>query len=948
MAKALAQKLVRQRSDAMKEEADLLSKAVSTSDNTKKDRYQELQQEEIINVVPQLFPQYYSLNFMGMDEINRKAVCNVANPAAAQPGCANLETVDDPRMGPTQPGVRCVTCSKTRENCVGHYGKILFPIPILNPHPEGVRAAVRVLNVICCSCGKPKCTQEELDAKGISRTRGEQRLLRIEKLCRGRTCKCSNNPENPANVLPCENRIFSIKTRGDKDAVEDIVYQTSKGGIQITAKPSELYEIFDSISDEDAKMLGFEHGSHPRNLIMWGMLVIPPGTRPATLTEKMVVENHLTRKYRDILKSIAHINYLSASQHTDTIEYGESVRRLRTEIKVLIGIVEQKGGRMKATRSIKKLISGKQGLIIHSIQSKRTENTGRAVLSIDPGLRYGQIGIPRMIARKLTVRESVNAENVDSMTALLKEGEIIRIHKKVPGRAALLGLDVDDQVVKRIVLQPGDEVERATRDGDIIMFWRNPTLTKQSMMAAEAKITDDRLSIDLHISYLAPLAGDLDGDELNLAGPLVPEAREEARRLLHVKKHIISSQSNRPLQSLVFDTITGVHLMTREDSFLDHNDFQRIIGLIEPPVDLDNFYRRLRRHFVPIDSGRALFSAVLPEGFYYHIANPHLSIQDGILVSGIIKLSHIGSGQNTITQAIFKDLGEDAAVEWLDNVYRVSSGYLDTRGFTVGVRDFIPEDPEGVKRKVELEYQKSLMSIEKLAEPRTIEEAERQEREISVHLNGARNVSEGLIKEAIFGEDKTAQKISGVTNNLKILYEEGYPKVTGSTIAAISGMRGQAFTLTQERPKAKLTGGTRCLPMFDPDDKDPSAHGFCKVGLAEGISVADVWQDAATSRDSIVVKYTHSATTGATSAQMHKGLEDLMVWSNGSVIASGGWIIQPIYGYDGFDPSHIEQVVTSIGKFPFFTNVKRIVGSVNNKHGYFMDTKTSKWVKLDS
>lgn len=414
------------------------------------------------------------------------------------------------------------------------------------------------------------------------------------------------------------------------------------------------------------------------------------------------------------------------------------------------------------------------------------------------------------------------------------------------------------------------------------------------------------------------------GDEINAHGPSTVIAREEARDLMHVRQMLISWQTNRPNLALVFDAITACSLMTQPDTFLDHADFQRLLGLIEPAVDIESFYRRLRRHYVPIDSGNALFSALLPEGLYYQIAEPPLNIQDGVLVSGSVKAYHVGSGARTITQAVFKDIGRDAAIAWLDNAYRVGSAFLDIRGFTIGPADFVPDDPTGVKERIEREYQTALMTIERMSAPRTATEAQKQERTISLNLDRVAYIGDNVLKSAIFDR----------TNNFKVLFEAGYPKVSGTTIAHVQGLVGQRYDMANERPKPKLSEGTRCLPMFDPGDEDPRAHGFCTTGYAQGLSVADTMFSAMTSRESLVVKYTHSSSSGWISKQLSKGMEDVMTWKDGSVVAAGGWIIQPLYGYDGFDVSYLETVPTRLGTFPFFTNVARLAGAINNSRGY--------------
>ena len=933
VAKAFAERAVHRKEEIEKEESTTMARAATSINAVKRERMMEFQREELVNVVPQLYPVSYTLTTMSTDEMRKGSVATITNASAPTTGCSNVGTIDDSRMGPNAPGIRCATCSRTRDHCVGHPGFIPFSVPILSPHPDGVRTIVRVLNLVCGSCGHLKFSRAELESKGFLRVAGSQRIRRLEKLGKIRTCRRVLGADSPPNVVNCANRTFLTKPKavGDKESLEDIFSQTSKSDFMILVKPTEIYEILDAISDEDAELMGFSAGSHPRNLVLWGIVVIPPISRQPNVSERRIMEHDLTMIYRRILKDLVHIADLSKVQKTDTIEYTEAVHRLRKDVKVLIGISDEAGGRKKGMRSIKSLISSKSGLIVRHLQGKRVEGSGRAVMSLDPRLRIGQIGIPRRIARSLTVQEDVTPANIDAFTAMLKANEIIRIYKKVAGRSSLVRWDVDDEMIKRAVLQIGDKIERVSRNGDIVFINRNPTLSRQSIIAGEAVITDDRLTIDTHLSYMQGLAGDYDGDEVNVHGPSTVIAREEARELLHVKQMLISSQTNRPNLALVFDAITSMSLLTQADTFLDHDDFQRLLSLIEPSVDLDSFYRRLRRFYVPINSGRALFSALLPEGLFYQVAEPPLNIQDGILVGGCVTAFHVGSGSKTITQAAFKDLGRDAAISWLDNAYRVGSAFLDIRGFTIGPADFVPDDPTGVKERIEREYQTALMTIERMSKPRTAVEAAKQERTISTNLDRVQHIGVSVLKSAIFDR----------TNNFKILFEAGYPKVTGTTIAHVQALVGQRYDMANERPKAKLSEGTRCLPMFDPGDDDPRAHGFCTTGYAEGLSVADTMFSAMTSRDSIVIKYTFSSASGHAAKVLAKGLEDVMSWSDGSVIASGGWLIQPLYGYDGFDVSYLETVPTRLGSFPFFTNVTRLAGAINNAHGFVKTDK--KW-----
>src|SRR5690606_32628664 len=91
----------------------------------------------------------------------------------------------------------------------------------------------------------------------------------------------------------------------------------------ITAR--QIYEIFDQISDEDAQLLGFESPAHPRDIILWGIPVIPPCARPpAFLDNGTVKANGITDMYNKIISA----NNLITEDNPDTTELSIAVNNL--------------------------------------------------------------------------------------------------------------------------------------------------------------------------------------------------------------------------------------------------------------------------------------------------------------------------------------------------------------------------------------------------------------------------------------------------------------------------------------------------------------------------------------------------------------------------------------------------------------------------------------------
>ncbi len=128
---------------------------------------------------------------------------------------------------------------------------------------------------------------------------------------------------------------------------------------------------------------------------------------------------------------------------------------------------------------------------------KRVDFSARSVITSDPTLGINQLGIPVRIAMNQTFPEVVTPQNIDRLTKLVKNGR-----DKYPGAnfvfpasilesgSRIMPLDLRFRREK-LELKFGDIVERHLQDDDIVLFNRQPTLHKQSMMGHHAKIIPD-------------------------------------------------------------------------------------------------------------------------------------------------------------------------------------------------------------------------------------------------------------------------------------------------------------------------------------------------------------------------------------------------------------------------------------------------------------------------
>lgn len=199
---------------------------------------------------------------------------------------------------------------------------------------------------------------------------------------------------------------------------------------------------------------------------------------------------------------------------------------------------------------------------------KRVDFSARTVITGDPNLSIDQVGVPRSIARNLTFPETVTPLNIDKLHQMVMNGPT-----EHPGAKYVIrdnGERIDLRYSKRggdIHLQYGYKVERHLLDDDLVIFNRQPSLHKMSMMGHRVKIMPYS-TFRLNLSVTSPYNADFDGDEMNLHVPQSHETRAEVQELCMVPKQIVSPQKNAPVMGIVQDTLCGIRKFTKRDTFL--------------------------------------------------------------------------------------------------------------------------------------------------------------------------------------------------------------------------------------------------------------------------------------------------------------------------------------------------------------------------------------------
>ena len=259
-------------------------------------------------------------------------------------------------------------------------------------------------------------------------------------------------------------------------------------------------------------------------------------------------------------------------------------------------------------KSISQRLKGKAGRIRGNLMGKRVDYCARSVITPDPNLAIDEVGVPRTVARTLTYPEVVTPFNIAKLQELVENGPSTLPGARYIIRNDGLRLDLSKPNVQK-ALQPGYKVERHVQDGDIVMFNRQPSLHKMSIMGHRIKIMPYS-TFRMNLSCTSPYNADFDGDEMNMHVLQTHETRAECSEIMLTPRCIVSPQSNKPVMGIVQDTLLGSRAFTRRDCFLEKDLVMNLI------LHLDSFSGKLPAPAIlkpkPLWTGKQIMGLFLP------------------------------------------------------------------------------------------------------------------------------------------------------------------------------------------------------------------------------------------------------------------------------------------------------------------------------------------------
>ncbi len=122
-------------------------------------------------------------------------------------------------------------------------------------------------------------------------------------------------------------------------------------------------------------------------------------------------------------------------------------------------------------------------------------------------------------------------------------------------------------------------VERHLMDGDMVLFNRQPSLHRISIMCHRAKVLEGR-TFRFNECVCTPYNADFDGDEMNLHLPQTEEAKAEALILMGNKSNLVTPRNGELLIAATQDFLTGAYLLTQKDAFFNRRTACQIVAQI--------------------------------------------------------------------------------------------------------------------------------------------------------------------------------------------------------------------------------------------------------------------------------------------------------------------------------------------------------------------------------
>ncbi len=837
------------------------------------------------------------------DEIRKSSVAEITSRDTYVNNKAVVGGMFDTRMGTLEPGVICPTDGLDYIQCPGYFGHIELAKPVF--YIQYLDTVVRIAQCICIKCSK--LLIDKTKYRSLLTLSADKRWTQVHTLCH----KISRCGESSVTGCGC---LQPSKYKQDGFATIVAEWKSATEPISLKITPEMFIKIFRRISDEDIAFMGFSPvWSRPEWMICQVLAVPPPSVRPSVKYDSSQrSEDDLTYILVQIIKAnkslkdkITQEPPASPSSIDDYHSYLQFYVATLIDNKIPNAKpAAQRSGR--AFKSIKDRLNGKTGRVRGNLMGKRVDFSARSVITPDPNLSIRELGVPLKIAKSITKPVTVNSRNIHSLSTLVKNGPDVYpgaklLERKVNDRTVHISLKYADR--ESIQLAEGDIVHRHMMDGDAILFNRQPSLHRMSMMGHIVRVMFKGDTFRMNVGDTKPYNADFDGDEMNLHMPQSLEAETELRHLAAVPYQIISPASNQSIIGIFQDSLLGAFQFTRPSiSFKSPLTAMNLVVNL-PHVDTSLFKKDLITNF-------DILSLILPPMSSFQknklfkdtedvaTSNNVVQIIDGVYKRGQLDKGALSASSKGLIHRIFNDFGNFASADFIDNIQYIVNEYMKVSSFSVGISDLITtQDVQdnikaGIRTKKEevdkLILETHLNMFENETGRSNVDELESRIN----HILGEANADAGKIGKGGLSQD----------NRFVVMVQSG-SKGSDINISQMVSCLGQQQV---EGKRIPYGFSDRALPHFTKYDDTPSARGFVDSSFIRGLNPFELFFHAQGGRIGLIDTAVKTSTTGYIQRRLIKSMEDCIGMYDGTVRNHKGRIVQFRYGEDNIDPGKVE------------------------------------------
>ncbi|RKO97749.1 beta and beta-prime subunits of DNA dependent RNA-polymerase [Caulochytrium protostelioides] len=884
---------------------------------------------------------HIQFGILSPEETKAMSVAKIEHAELSENGVPKPGALHDTRMGTIDRTQKCLTCHENMTDCPGHFGHIELAKAVL--HPGYIDKIKKVLECVCVYCYKLKVDDADQKFKLARQLKDRKRRFeQVWALCKSKKTCAADDEEDDKHMVefdddgrPNPNTKRKSRHGGCGQTQPDIRRQglTLKVQYPLSAddranntppkilnfRIERVLQILKGISDDDIVAMGFSpQWARPEWMVITVLPVPPLPVRPfITMDSSAGSNDDLTHKLADIIKANMSLSrHLIENSPTHIIQEFEQLLQYHVATYMdndIAGMPQALQTTGRPVKAIRARLKGKEGRLRGNLMGKRVDFSARTVITGDPNISIDQVGVPRSIARNLTFPEMVTPFNIDRLQAYVQNGPT-----EHPGAKYIIkdtGERIDLRYGRFSQLQFGYKVERHLMDDDVVIFNRQPSLHKMSMMGHRVKVMPYS-TFRLNLSVTSPYNADFDGDEMNLHVPQcfpVEETRAEIREICMVPKQIVTPQKNAPCMGIVQDTLCGIRKFTKRDNFLRRDFVMNLLmwvpdwdGVVPPPAIIKP---------IPLWTGKQLMTLIIPRIslITYHSGHPDneqsdispgdtkVIIEDGELLTGILCKKSVGSSANGIIHVAMNEYGPEVAKGFFNGTQQLINYWLLQNGFSIGIGDTIAD--MGTMEQIN-----STIAAAKTAVSKIIMAAQEDKLECQPGMT-IRETFESLVNRELNrardNAGKSAQASLKEFNNVKQMVVAG----SKGSFINISQMTACVGQQNVEGKRIPFGFQYRTLPHFTKDDHSPESRGFVENSYLRGLTPQEFFFHAMGGREGLIDTAVKSDTaeTGYIQRRLVKALEDVMAKYDGTVRNALGDIIQFCYGEDGMDGSRVER-----------------------------------------